>query len=127
MVVAKEWRVKRTVSDGTPTMADFDLVEVDLGDNLEDGEILVKTNFVSVDPVVRLVMKSLQAGDVVANDQVGVVTSSKNPDFPVGAVVVSHIGWVDHYKVNPKKVKDPPEVVNPKLASLVPQSMLVGM
>ena len=84
---------------GVPTQANFAQVEVSLPD-LNDGEVLIKNTWMSVDPYMRPRMidrKSYIApfnlNEVMEAGAIGEVIESRNDDFPVGSKV-SHIsGW----------------------------------
>ena len=84
---------------GVPTQANFAQVEVSLP-NLNDGEVLIKNTWMSVDPYMRPRMidrKSYIApfnlNEVMEAGAIGEVIESRNNDFPVGSKV-SHIsGW----------------------------------
>lgn len=67
---------------------------------IADGQVLVKNTFLSLDPYMRGRMddrksyaKPQALGEVMLGETVGVVMDSKNPAFPIGASVVSNLGW----------------------------------
>ncbi len=85
--------------DGMPKPENFDLVSVELPDP-QDGELLVKNMWMSVDPYMRGRMidrKSyvppFQIGKVLEGHAVGKVAQSNNPDFAKGDLVLSMNGW----------------------------------
>lgn len=65
-----------------------------------NGDILVKTEWISVDPYQRAYNSHQKLPYDTFGFQVGVVEDSKNPKFPVGTRVVSHKGWCDYYVFN---------------------------
>ncbi len=84
---------------GLPSHENFQLVEVALPD-LQDGEVLVKNTWMSVDPYMRGRMMDrksyippFQLNDVMEGGAIGEVIESKNPQFPVGAKVNNISGW----------------------------------
>lgn len=88
---------------GTPTTANFSLVDTDLP-KINDGEIVVKNLWMSVDPYMRGRMverKSyiapFEVGKVLDGGAIGEVIESRNPKFPVGSHVSSMLGWRSHF------------------------------
>ncbi|KPI93077.1 Prostaglandin reductase 1 [Papilio xuthus] len=94
MVKARKYVVKNYFK-GVPKREDFEIVEYDLPP-LKDGEILIKTEWISVDPYQRAYNKLSKIPYDQFGLQVGVVKESRNPKFPVGTKVVSHKGWCDY-------------------------------
>src|SRR5262245_65574518 len=91
---------------GTPTPADFRLVEVDVPEP-GPGEIMVRNIYMSVDPYMRGRMnekqtyaQAWQVGQPADGRAVGEVMTSQHPSFPVGALVVSNLGWREHFVSN---------------------------
>jgi hypothetical protein len=91
---------------GMPTAADFRLVEVDVPAP-RPGEILVRNIYMSVDPYMRGRMKEQQTyaqpwkvGQPADGRAVGEVMVSENPRFPAGTIVVSNLGWREHFVSN---------------------------
>jgi hypothetical protein len=86
----------------------------------KDGEVLVRTLLLSVDPTQRGWMErdtylpAVKIGDVMRAGGLGRVIESKSPDFAVGDLVSGMVGWQD-YAVLPsagpsKAIKLPPGV-----------------
>ena len=70
---------------------------------LEDGQILIKVNWLSLDPYMRPRMndmksyaKPLQIGDVMTGESTGVVLESKSDKYRPGDHVAAHLGWQSH-------------------------------
>ncbi|XP_077331382.1 prostaglandin reductase 1-like [Lithobates pipiens] len=96
MVVSKSWTMVKHF-DGAPKPEDFKLVEKELP-ALKDGELLLESLYLSVDPYMRPYSRRImKEGDVMIGSQVARVTESKNPNFPVGGVYVASVGWTTHF------------------------------
>jgi NADPH-dependent curcumin reductase CurA len=91
---------------GAPTQDNFSLVSVDLPP-LQDGQILVRNDFMSVDPYMRGRMNDVksyvspfQVGAALDGGAVGTVVESSTPDIAVGDTVLHGLGWRDLAVVN---------------------------
>ncbi len=87
---------------GEPDEHTFETTTVDLPD-LEDGQVLLRTVYLSLDPYMRGRMSAaksyaapLEVGDVLMGGTVCEVVESRNPDLPVGDVVLAYTGWQTH-------------------------------
>lgn len=100
MVKARKYVVK-DYFQGVPKLSDFEVVEEELPP-LKDNEILVKAEWISVDPYLRAYNSQVNVPYDQFSYQVGLVQESKNPDYPVGSRVVSHKGWRNYTIINPK-------------------------
>ena len=85
--------------EGVPNLSDFELAEAPIPEP-QDGEVLVRTLFLSVDPYMRGRMREaksyadpVQLGDVMVGEVVGSVESSRDPSFAEGDLVRGPIGW----------------------------------
>ncbi|HAA93111.1 MAG: NADP-dependent oxidoreductase [Rhodospirillaceae bacterium] len=85
--------------DGEPSESDFEIVTTDLP-SLEDGQILTRTIYLSLDPYMRGRMSDARSyaeptpvGGVMTGGTVSVVEESKNERFKAGDIVVTHTGW----------------------------------
>ncbi|XP_053607501.1 prostaglandin reductase 1-like [Plodia interpunctella] len=85
---------------GVPKREDFKLVEEELPP-LKDGEILVKAEWISVDPYQRAYNTQIGVPYDQFGFQVGKVEDSKNDDYPIGTKVVTHKGWKDYFITTP--------------------------
>jgi NADPH-dependent curcumin reductase CurA len=84
---------------GAPVPSDFEVVETELPEP-EDGEMLVRNAYVSVDPYMRGRMNDAKSyvqpfglGEPLTGGAVGQVVTSRNERFPVGTWVVHDLGW----------------------------------
>jgi len=87
---------------GEPKPSDFRLETVPVPE-LEDGKILLRTNYLSLDPYMRLRMndeKSYTApvpiGGVMDGEVVAEVSRSRNPQFKEGDLVSAYTGWQEY-------------------------------
>lgn len=75
-----------------------------------DGEVLVKTRYLSLDAANRAWMQgatykaALVAGDVMQGSTLGEVVESKHPDFAPGDIVESSSGWQRYAALNSDQV-----------------------
>lgn len=84
---------------GAVTPDNFRLETVDIPE-LQDGQVLVRNHFLSLDPYMRGRMNDSKSyaqpqplDEVMIGGTVGVVEASKNPLFAVGDAVVGMFGW----------------------------------
>ncbi len=88
---------------GTPTAADFRLETAPVPVPA-DGELLLRTTYLSLDPYMRGMMneigpvysRSIALGESIAGGTVNQVVSSKNPKFRAGDLVLGNAGWQDY-------------------------------
>ncbi|MEM8769653.1 MAG: NADP-dependent oxidoreductase [Pseudomonadota bacterium] len=87
---------------GMVKASDFERVENPVP-AIGDGEALIRTRYISVDPSMRGQMENradyvapLQIGDVMRAGSVGEVVESNNPDLPVGTLVSGSFGMQDY-------------------------------
>jgi hypothetical protein len=74
---------------------------------LQDGEVLVRHHFLSLDPYMRGRMNDAKSyaqpqalGQTMGGGTVGEVVESRNPQYPVGTQVVGMGGWQEYSVVN---------------------------
>ena len=105
--------------------------EVDVP-KLKDGEILIKSLYLSIDPYMRGRMNDtvsytapLQIGDVMVGESVGVVVESQSDKFKLGDYVCVHGGWQSYIAVR----GDGPELfqADPDMAPLSTFIGTIGM
>ncbi|XP_045528915.1 prostaglandin reductase 1-like [Pieris brassicae] len=120
MVKARKYVVKRQF-DGVPKRDDFEIVQYELP-SLRNGEILVKTEWVSVDPYQRAYNRKYPTPYDQFGFLVGVVEDTKNPKYSIGTRVVTHKGWCDYSIVNPNESSTMNNIVYklPELKGLSP-------
>ena len=87
---------------GAPTPENFRLEREALPD-LEDGQVLLKTLYLSLDPYMRGRMSDapsyaapVQIGEVMTGGAVSRVEQSRHPKFHPGDLVVGATGWQSH-------------------------------
>lgn len=126
MVKARSYTVVKRF-EGLPKRDDFKIEETELPP-VNNGEILVKAEWLSVDPYQRAYHNRSTIPYPMFGFQVGVVEDSKDPRFPVGARVVSHKGWCDYYIAKPSAPTSNPMDKIYKLPNLkgLRESMGVG-
>ncbi|KAL0841450.1 hypothetical protein ABMA28_015132 [Loxostege sticticalis] len=98
MVKARKYIVKQAFK-GVPKREDFEIVEYEMPP-LKDGEILIKTEWIGVDPFQRGVAHLLEVPYDMFGYIVGTVVDSKNLKYPKGTKVVSFEGWCTYTIVN---------------------------
>jgi len=88
--------------EGLPKPSDFRLVESPVPEPAE-GQFLVKTNYLSVDPYMRGRISEAKSyadpvkiGQVMVGGTVGTVVESRHPGYQVGDVVVGYWGWQEY-------------------------------
>jgi hypothetical protein len=114
-MINKQWRLK-TRPFGEPTADTWDYTETKVP-SIEEGQILIKVEYISLDPAMRgwlndakSYIEPVQIGDVMRAGTVGKVLESKHEKFTVGDYVCGHNGvqsyavsdGVGLYKVDPK-------------------------
>ena len=84
---------------GMPTLDNFNIVDADMP-QLNDGEVLVRTLYISVDPYLRGRMRAgrsyvppFEVGEVILSGVVGEVVESRAPEFAPGDIVTGMLGW----------------------------------
>jgi hypothetical protein len=87
---------------GAPSAANFELVRTE-APAPRDGEVLLKTRYLSLDPYMRGRMNDgpsyappAQLGQPMVGGTVSEVAASKNKDFKEGDVVASYVGWQEY-------------------------------
>jgi NADPH-dependent curcumin reductase CurA len=113
--------------DGLPKESDFALRESPLPE-LADGQVRVRTCYLSVDPYMRGLMAgaampyspAYPPGEVVLGGAVGRVEQSRSDRFQSGDVVVGNWGWRTHAVVDAATVE-------PVDTSLGPMSTALGV
>ncbi|XQY92151.1 NADP-dependent oxidoreductase [Metabacillus sp. HB246100] len=114
---------------GMPDESTFQFEEREIGE-VKDGEILLKTLYVSVDPYMRGRMREgksyiepFQLGKVIEGGSIGEVVESKSEQYKVGDVVIGGFGWQTYYKAGEKEVRK----IDPALAPVSTHLGVLGM
>ncbi|WP_189240812.1 NADP-dependent oxidoreductase [Planomonospora parontospora] len=106
---------------GWPTPDDFDLVEVDLPAP-QEGQVLVRNRFMSVDPYMRGRMNDVESyvppfrlGEPLEGGAIGEVVESRAPGLEAGDLVLHGFGWREQVVTDATRVRkvDPIEGVSP--------------
>lgn len=84
---------------GMPTFENFGILAAEVPQP-NDGEVLVRTLYISVDPYLRGRMREgrsyippFQVGQVIESGAVGEVVGSRSPKFQPGDIVTGMFGW----------------------------------
>jgi NADPH:quinone reductase len=114
---------------GMPTLDNFATVEAEVP-QLNDGEILVRTRYLSVDPYMRGRMSERKSyvapfalNEVISGGVVGEVGESRSPDFKPGDIVAGQLGWQLYSVAAAGEVRK----VDPNLAPVTTALGVLGM
>ena len=114
---------------GYPKESDFNIVSSPIPAP-GDGEVLIHTCYISVDPYMRGRMRkaksyaaSLEIGDVVLGGTVGQIAESKHPDFHEGDIVKAYLGWQEYGIAGGEAIQK----VDPSLAPISTALGVLGM
>lgn len=114
---------------GYPKTSDFNLVETAMPTPGE-GEVLVKTLYLSVDPYMRgrinqakSYAANVQIGAVMVGGVIAEVAASKHADFEVGDIVNAHIGWQEYGVAGGDELRK----IDPSLAPISTGAGILGM
>lgn len=129
MAVINRQIVLASRPEGVPQESNFRLVETELPSPSE-GQFLVRTNYVSVDPYMRGRMTDrksyvapIPVGGVVEGGAVGTVIESRHEGFKPGAVVLGFWGWQEYALIDGRGVHP----IDPKLAPISTALGVLGM
>lgn len=102
----RQWILQRRPT-GDIKDGDLAFVEKPVRD-LADGEVLVRTIYLSLDPTNRIwmsdidqYMPAVEIGEVMRGGVMGVIEESKDPEKPVGTIVTPGIGGWQDYTIIP--------------------------
>jgi NADPH-dependent curcumin reductase CurA len=114
---------------GMPTKENFQLVETPIGQTSE-GEVLVRTLYLSVDPYMRGRMSDRKSyvppyplNEVITGGAVGEVIQSKTAAFKKGDIVLGNWGWQKYAVVSGKQVRK----IDPEIAPITTALGVLGM
>ena len=109
---------------GLPRAGDFRLETGPMPEPLE-GQVLVATRFLSLDPYMRGRMNDAESyappvnvGGVMEGEVVAEVVRSRHPSFSRGELVQGRIGWRTHAAVAPRNLRRVETGLNPPETSL---------
>ena len=95
---------------GIPTAANFTLARIELAPP-QDGQVLVRNRYMSVDPYMRGRMNSgksyvppFEVGKPLEGGAVGEVIESRAEGFKPGDAVTSRFGWREYFIATPKEL-----------------------
>jgi NADPH-dependent curcumin reductase len=88
--------------EGAPSLDNFELAQRPMPEPA-DGEVLIRTRYLSLDPYMRGRMSAAKSyarpvgvGEPMVGGTVGEIVASRHPKFAVGDIVLSHGGWQDY-------------------------------
>ena len=125
MYIEKNQQIQlRRRPEGMPVADDFELVSLPVAD-INDGEVLVKNTWMSVDPYMRGRMidrKSyvppFEIGAALEGGAIGEVVESNNPAFTVGQKVAHMSGWREFFITTGEDLQALPDSPIPEQAFL---------
>lgn len=114
---------------GVPTQSNFKMGSANVAP-IQDGEFLVKNEWMSVDPYMRGRMKEgdsyvppFQIDQPLEGGCIGKVVDSRNEKFAVGDYVLGNLGWREYWKSSGEGVT----VIDPQLAPVQAYLGVLGM
>jgi NADPH-dependent curcumin reductase CurA len=114
---------------GVASPDDFEVVSVPMPEPV-DGEVLVRTRFLSLDPYMRGRMSDgpsytspVAIGSPMVGGIVGEVVVSRAPSIPVGTIITANGGWRSHVAVPARAVR----IVDPTVAPVSTALGVLGM
>ncbi len=112
-----------------PSLNDFEFSRVPVRDP-GDGEVLVRTVYLSIDPYMRGRMRDtasytapVQIGDVMVGGVVGEVVATRSDRLQVGDIVEGRLGWQEYAIARDHELR----VVDPGLAPITTALGVLGM
>lgn len=120
----------RRVPVGMPAAEDFELVSEPIR-SLAEGEMLLRTRWLSLDPYMRSVFMNAAAnvGHTIIGGTVSEVVESRAPDWAPGDFVLGYYGWQEYSIATPQDVQwnNPSMPIKRWDGSLGPASTAVGV
>ncbi|XP_076811901.1 prostaglandin reductase 1-like [Clavelina lepadiformis] len=83
--------VKAAEFVGHPKLTDFKIIEQEVSEDLQDGEILTEAVCISPDPYTRV--WKIDVGQEFIGFQLARILKSKNAEYPEGSLVLQQTGW----------------------------------
>lgn len=108
----RQWRLRERPEGGTGINdSHLDFV-CDAVREVKDGEVLIRTIYLSLDPTNRIWMSDrvqymppVEIGAVMRGSTIGVIEESKSPNFEVGSVVSGFWGWQEYSVCGPDMIR----------------------
>jgi NADPH-dependent curcumin reductase CurA len=104
---------------GMPTAANFTLARIELAP-LQDGQVLVRNRYMSVDPYMRGRMNDgksyvaqFEIGKPLEGSAIGEVIESRANEFKPGYVVTSSFGWREYFIASPHELQPVSRKIQP--------------
>ena len=114
---------------GMPTLDNFSIVDAEVAEP-KDGEVLMRTRFLSVDPYMRGRMRDQKSyvppfalNEVIAGGVVGDIIESRAPAFQPGDIVTGHLGWRLYSVAKAGEIRK----VDPSIAPVTTALGILGM
>jgi NADPH-dependent curcumin reductase len=114
---------------GAPALDNFELLQRPVPDP-GDGEVLLRTRYLSLDPYMRGRMsaaksyaKSVEIGEPMVGATISEITMSRNSRFAVGDIVLGYGGWQDYARSNGAGLRK----LDPAVAPLTTALGVLGM
>lgn len=114
---------------GMPTLDNFKIADADIPE-LNDGDVLVRTLYISVDPYLRGRMREgrsyvppFEVGQVIESGAVGKVVESRAPEFQAGDIVTGMLGWRLNNTVKASALRK----IDPRVAPVTTALGVLGM
>jgi NADPH-dependent curcumin reductase CurA len=121
--------VLKSRPEGTPGLDNFEQVQGPVPEP-GDGEVVMRTRWLSLDPYMRGRMSAAKSyarpaevGQPMVGGTVSEVTASRNPGFAVGDVVLGFGGWQDYARSNGQGLRK----LNPAAAPVTTALGVLGM
>lgn len=114
---------------GTPAKEDFEFAQVPVGEPAE-GEVLIRTNYISVDPYLRGRMNDVKSyvapfelNSVISSGVIGQIVESKSSQFEKNDLVTGLLGWQQYSVAKDSAVRK----IDAKLAPASAYLSVLGM
>ncbi|WML60390.1 NADP-dependent oxidoreductase [Neobacillus sp. PS2-9] len=115
--------------NGMPDASNFEIIESRIPE-ISEGEVLIRTLYLSVDPYMRGRMsdaksyaKPYEVGEPFIGGMVGEIVESKNPRFQKGQYVEGRLEWAEYNVSDGSTIRK----VNPELAPITTALHVLGM
>jgi NADPH-dependent curcumin reductase CurA len=125
----RAWRLRKR-PEGEAAQGDLELVSEEIGE-LADGQALVRTRLLSLDPTNRIWMSDIRGympavpiDAVMRGLGIGEVVESKRGDMPVGSLVSGFLGWQEYCLADDSQLEAPLTVLPDPLPG--PESVFLG-